>query len=95
MNTISFVINIFHLSVITRLESLKGTRYCTILINISLADMIKTLIVGIFHSFYDFFFYNFTAGYHSHNTITVSANYASYHVLLVASIQKQNWPSLG
>ena len=59
MNVISFLINIFHLSVITCLESLKGTQYRTILINISLADMTNTLIVAVFDACYDFFIYYF------------------------------------
>mgnify|MGYP001794085694 CR=1 FL=1 len=92
MNVISFLINIFHLSVITRLESLKGMQYRTILINISLADMTNTLIVGVFHSCYDFFFYNFAAGEPvlkiPINVMMASANYIGYYVFLVASVQK-------
>ena len=92
MSAISFLINIFHLSVITRLENLKGMQYRTILINISLADITNTFIVGVFHSCYDFFYYNFTAGEQvlkiPINAIMVSANYTGYHMILVASIQK-------
>ena len=94
MNTISFLINIFHLSVITRLESLKGTQYRTILINISLADMTNTLIVAIFNSCDDFFIYHFNyvaaepALRIPINTLMLFANYIGYHVFMVASIQK-------
>ena len=55
MNAISFLIDIFHLSVITHPESLKRMQYHTILINIFLADVSNTLIVRVFHSCYDFF----------------------------------------
>ena len=92
INTISFLINLFHLSVITRLESLKGTRYRHILINISLADMANTLIVTVFHSCYDFFLFNYVAGEPALrlpiNSLMNSTNYISYYVFLVASIQK-------
>ena len=94
INAISFLINIFHLSVITRLESLKGTQYRTILINISLADMTNTLIVAVFNSCYDLFIYNFNhvtaepALRIPINTLMSFANYIGYHVFLVASIQQ-------
>ena len=94
MNVISFLINIFHLSVITCLESLKGTQYRTILINISLADMTNTLIVAVFNSCYDFFIYNFNpvtaepALRIPINMLMLSANDMDHHVFLVARIQK-------
>ena len=56
MNAISFLVNIFHLSVTTRLETLKGTQYRTIIINISLANMSNTLIVTVFNCSCDDFF---------------------------------------
>ena len=94
MNAISFLINIFHLSVATRLESLKGMQYRTILINISLADMTNTLSMAVFNSCYDFFLFNFNyvaaepALGITINTLMSFTNYIGYHVFLVASIQK-------
>ena len=94
MNAISFIINIFHLIVITRLESLKGTQYRHILINISLADLVNTLMMAVFYSCYDFFIYIFDyvdaepALRVPVNTLVLFANYIGYHVFLVASIQK-------
>ena len=94
MNAISFLINIFHLIVITCLESLKGTQYRHILINISLADMINTLVMAVFYSCYDFFIYIFEYADEASalripiNTLVLFVNYVGYHVFLVASIQK-------
>ena len=94
MNAISLLVNIFHLSVITRLETLKGTQYRIILINISLADMANTLIVAVFDSCYNFFLFNFNhvaaepAPSIPINLFMASSNYIGYYVFLVASIQK-------
>ena len=94
MNAISYLINIFHLIVITRLESLKGTQYRTILINISLADLVNTLTMAVFYSCYDFFISIFDyvdtepALRIPINTLVLFANYIGYHVFFVASIQK-------
>ena len=93
-NVISFLINIFHLSVIIRLESVKGMQYRTILINVSPADMTNTLIVAVFNSCYDFFIYNFNpvtaepALRIPINMLMLSANDMDHHVFLVARIQK-------
>ena len=92
INTISFFINIFHLAVITRLDSLKGTQYRLILINISLSDMANTLVVAVFYSCHNVFLKNFLDGEPALkipiDTMMTSANYIGYHVFLVASIQK-------
>ena len=92
MNTISFLINIFHLSVITRLETLKGTQYRTILINISLADLVNTLMVAVLYPCYDFSLFTILAGKPAMkiviNVVVNTANYIGYHIFLVASIQK-------
>ena len=92
MNTTSFLINIFHLVVITRLGSLKGTQYRTMLINISLADLANTLMVAVLYPCYDFFIFNLVAGEPAMkiliSMVINSANCIGFHVFLVASIQK-------
>ena len=92
INVLSFLINLFHLSVIASLESLKGTRYRYILINISLSDMANTLVVAAFYSCYDFFLHNYVAGEPALripiSTMMASVNYISYYVFLVVSILK-------
>ena len=92
INTLSLLINISHLVVIMRLESLKGMPYRIILINISLIDIANTLVMAVFYSCYDFFLFNLTTGQPALKifiyVLVTSVNYMGYYVFLVASIQK-------
>ena len=92
MNVISLLVNIFHLSIISSLDSLKRTRYRCVLINISLADITNVISVAIFYSCYSFFLFNFVMGKPilkvSINFEIGFGNYISYHIFVVGSVQK-------
>ena len=92
MNVISLLINSFHLCIISRLETLKGTKYRCVLINIVLADITNTMAMALFYSCYDFVLANYMHG-EPEVRIPVSvsifiSNYISFHVFLVASMEK-------
>ena len=63
INVISFVINSFHLCIISRLSALKGTKYRCVLINIALADITNTIGMTIFFSCNEFFLVSYTHEY--------------------------------
>ena len=92
VNIISLLVNIFHLSVISSLESLKRTRYHCVLINISLADITNVISVAIFYSCYSFIYFNYRVGEPILKvplTFELTfGNYISYSVFVVASVQK-------
>ena len=92
INLISFVINSFHLCTVSRLETLKGTKYRCILINVILADITNTIGMAIFYSCNEFILVNYMRGA-PELRIPISmmmfiSNYISFHVFLVASIEK-------
>ena len=62
MNMISLLVNIFHLIVLSRLQSLKGTKYRYVLYNISLADIVNTGIMAYWYSCRDANFTIYTFG---------------------------------
>ena len=92
MNVISLLINSFHLCIISRLETLKGTKYRCVLINIVLADITNTMAMALFYSCYDFVLANYMHGEPEVRIpMSVSiliSNYISFHVFLVASMEK-------
>ena len=87
INVISFVINSFHLCIISRLETLKGTKYRCVLINMVLAD-----ITNIFYSCNEFILLSYMRGVPELRIpisimMFVSTN-ISFHVFVVASVEK-------
>ena len=92
INVIAFVINSFHLCIISRLEALKGTKYRCVLINVVLADITNTIGMAIFYSCHEFLLVSYTNGA-PELRIPISfmlfiSNYISFHVFLVASVEK-------
>ena len=92
INVISFVINSFHLCIISRLEALRGTKYRCVLINVVLADITNTIGMAIFYSCHEFLLVSYTNGA-PELRIPISfmlfiSNYISFHVFLVASVEK-------
>ena len=92
VNIISLLVNIFHLSIVSSLEPLKQTQYRCVLINVSMADIVNVISVATFYSCYRFFIFQFVAGepfLRIHIYFQISfGNYISYHVFVVASVQK-------
>ena len=92
MNLASFMINAFHLSIISRLEYLKGTPYRHVLINIALADMCHTARASVFYICNPFFTFHMVAGELgvriALRSVVLAASYISYHIFLIASVQK-------
>ena len=92
VNVISFLINSLHLCIISQLEALKGTQYRFVLMNIALADIVIGIVSVMFFSCYDFFIFNYAAGEPELRIplmiVIIFLNYISFHVFLVASIEK-------
>ena len=92
INVISFMINNFHLCIILRLETLKGTKYRCVLINVVLADIANTIGNAIFYSCNEFFLLNYIHGVPELripiSMMMIISNYVSFHVFLVASVEK-------
>ena len=91
-NVISFFINTFHLWVISQLGTLKGTPYCYVLINITLADILHNVASIIFYSCYEFFIVNLNYGEPELRApiriVTLCSHYVGFHVFLLASMEK-------
>ena len=92
MNMISLLFNIFHLIVLSRLQSLKGTKYRYILYNISLADIVSIISVAYLYSCYDANLMIFITGKLGAriplNVFLGLGNYTAYFVFMVASAEK-------
>ena len=92
VNVMAFVINCFHLWIISRLRTLKGTRYRCVLINLALADIVNGLHMAAFYGCYKFFMTNFARGEPELRipiAITLfMRNYISLHVFSLASMEK-------
>ena len=92
INLISFVINSFHLGIISRLEALKGMKYRCVLINVALADITNTIGAAILYSCNEFFLLSYTHGVPELRIlisfIMFVSTYISFHVFLVASLEK-------
>ena len=92
INVMSFIINSFHLGIISRLEALRGTKYRCVLITVVLADITKTMGMAIFYRCNEFILLNYMHGV-SEVRIPISVmmfiiNYISFHAFLVASMEK-------
>ena len=91
-NIISFLVNLFHLIVLSRLQSLRGTKYRNILYNISLADIVNTISVASLYSCYDTNLFTFMARELSTriplNVFVGLGNYIAFFVFMVASAEK-------
>lgn len=91
-NSTAFFINVFHLFVISRLESLKGSKYRCVLISISLTDMTWLLVVMLSSSCSGFFLSIYRSKEPSKRLpvlITIYiATYNSYYVFLIAIVEK-------
>ena len=92
VNLMSFVINSFHLCIISRLETLRGTKYRCVLINVALADITNNIRMVIFYSCSEFFLASYIRGA-PELRIPISvmmfiSNYISFHVFLLASMEK-------
>ena len=92
VNVISFLINSLHLCIISQLETLKGTQYRCVFINVALADIVNTVITAVFFTCYDFFTFNYAFGEPELRIpliiVVLLSNYTSFHVFLVASVEK-------
>ena len=92
MSLISLLVNILHLFVLSRLQSLKGTKYRYILYNISCADIVNTISVAYMYSCYDTHFVIYMAGELSIripvNVLMSLGNYIAFFVFMVASTEK-------
>ena len=88
----SLLINIFHLAILLHLESLRGTKYRYVLVNISLADIVHVLSIAFMYSCYDTNIVTLIAGKSSlKNPLAIMitiGNYTPYYVFLVASMEK-------
>lgn len=92
VNGISFLINCFHLFIIVRLETLKGTKYRCVLINIALSDMVNTIVTATLFTCYDYFAFIFGYGEPKLRIpvmiCVILSNYISFQVFVVASTEK-------
>ena len=92
VNVIAFLINTFHLGIISRLETLKGTRYRCVLINIALADILHNIIMAMAYSCYKVALIIFIYGKPELRipltTLVFTSNYISFHVFALASMEK-------
>ena len=77
-----------HLSIVWRLDSLKGTPYRYVLIKIALADMCHTARVGVFRICDHFYAFYMVAGELGVRITLLAASYISYHIFLIAGVQK-------
>ena len=91
-NVLSLVINTFHLVILLRLESLRGTKYRHVLINLSLADIVNVIGIASFYSCYNRSVDNYISGELSvrlpFTMFLIPATYASFPIFLVASAEK-------
>ena len=92
VNGISFLINCFHLFIISRLETLKGTKYRCVLINIALADIVNTSMTAAMFTCYDFFAMNYGHGEPELRIpimiMVLLSNYIGFQVFVAASVEK-------
>ena len=92
VNVIAFIINTFHLGIISRLESLKETRYRCVLINIALADIVYNVFMAVYYSYYKIVLITFAYGEPILRIlltiVTYTCNYMSFHVFALASMEK-------
>ena len=92
INVIAFLINTFHLGIISRLETLKGTRYRCVLINIALADILHNVFMVVSRSCYKIVLITFAYGAPEPRILLASViftcNYTSFHIFALASIEK-------
>lgn len=92
INIASLLINILHLAVLSRLESLKGTKYRCILINISLADTVHVFSVAYMHMCFETSPLALKGGELNFRilitVVTTVGDHISYYVFLVASVEK-------
>ena len=92
VNGISLLINCFHLFIISQLETLKGTKYRCVLINIALADIVNTSVTAAMFTCYDFFAMNYGHGEPELRIpimiMVVLSNYIGFQVFVVASVEK-------
>ena len=92
MNLALFIINAFHLSIILRLGSLRGTPYRYVLINIALADMCYTARVSVSRMcdhLYGFYMMAGELGVRiALTSVLLAASCIDYHIFLIASVQK-------
>lgn len=92
IHTISLLVNIFHVAVLSRLESLRGKKYRWILINLSLADMSYVISMGSLYLCYDVNMFTFLAGEPilriPWRIPILHSTYISYFIFLVASVEQ-------
>mgnify|MGYP001794105210 CR=1 FL=1 len=92
MNVLSLAINTFHLVILLRLESLRGTKYRHVLINLSLADIVNVIGIASFYSCYDRSVHNYIGGELSvrlpFTMFLIHITYICYPIFLVASVEK-------
>ena len=92
VNFIAFLLNTFHLCVISRLDTLKGTQYRCVLINIALADILHNVIVAVSYSCYKIVLVTFEYGEPELriplSIVVFTRNYISFHVFALASMEK-------
>ena len=88
----SFIINSFHLCIISHLEASKGTKYRCVLINAVLADNTNTIGIAIFYSCHEFLLAsNPPEAPELRIPISIMmliSNCISYNVFVVASVEK-------
>ena len=89
---VSLLINSFNLSIILRLEALKGTKYRCVPINIALTDIVTTIVLAILYTCHDFFMFHYAQGEPELRipimVMILASSYISFHVFLVASVEK-------
>ena len=92
VNVIAFLINTFHLGIISRLDTLKGTRYRCVLINISLADILHNVFMAVSYSYCEIAKIAFMNGESilriPLTIVTFTSNYIGFHVFALASMEK-------
>ena len=92
VNAMAFVINCFHLWIISRLRALKGTQYRCVLINLALTDIVHNVYIAAFYSCFKFFIINFTLGEPELRIpiaiMLFTRNYICFHVFALASMEK-------
>ena len=92
VNVITFLTNTFHLGILSRLKTLKGTQYRCVLINIALADILHNVIMAASYSCHKVVLITFVYGEPELRilltTLVLTSNYISFHVFAMASMEK-------
>ena len=89
---VAFIVNLFHLLIISRIESLKDSKYRHVLINITLADLAASGTIALFYTCFDYFIYIHVSGEPVKRIPLIIminiGNFVGYYIFVVGSVEK-------